>query len=166
MISFESENGQPLFNIDAGMIRNIFYNNAEAIDHYINVLASRGYKLGDKIVDHKTSTVISISGFDCLPGTKKTVKHSDVSYYFASEDDTFEIEIEEGFKKLNDQNIVALTSIEDLLKPDSLKTLREFKLIRYASFFNRFLFIFKCPLFRQRQLQTLVLKIAILFKMA
>jgi hypothetical protein len=33
MISFESENGQPLFNIDAGMIRNIFYNNAEAIDH-------------------------------------------------------------------------------------------------------------------------------------
>jgi len=103
MISFESENGQPLFNIDAGMIRNIFYNNAEAIDHYINVLASHGYKLGDKIVDHKTSTVISISGFDCLPGTKKTVKHSDVSYYFASEDDTFEIEIEEGFKKLNDQ---------------------------------------------------------------
>lgn len=47
--------------------------------------------------------MISISGFDCLPGTKKTVKHSDVSYYFASEDDTFEIEIEEGFKKLNDQ---------------------------------------------------------------
>jgi glycosyltransferase involved in cell wall biosynthesis len=70
------------------------------------------------------------------------------------------------FKKSNDQNIDALTSIEYLLKMDSLKTLREFKLIRHASFFNRFLFILKCPLFRQRQLQTLVLKIAILFKMA
>jgi len=70
------------------------------------------------------------------------------------------------FKKSNDQNIDALTSIEVLLTMNSLKTLREFKLIRSASFFKRFLFILKCPLFRQRQLQTLVLKIAILFKMA
>ncbi len=102
LISLESENGQPLFNIDAGIIRNIFYNNAEAIDHYINILARRGYELGNKTVDHKTSTVISISGFDHLPGKKITAKYSDVSHYLAG-DDTFEIEVEDGFKNVNNQ---------------------------------------------------------------
>jgi len=69
------------------------------------------------------------------------------------------------FKKSNDLNIDALTSIEGLLKNDCLKILREFKLIRHASFLNRLLFIVNCPLYRQGKLQTLVLKMAILFRL-
>lgn len=70
------------------------------------------------------------------------------------------------FRKLNNQNIDALRSIQIYLSLEAQQSLEKFIQIRNSSFFYKIKILSSCDLFRQTIWQTRMMKVAILFKLA